>query len=73
MTLQVFLSWSGPKSKELAAFLTEWLPKVIQAVKPWMSDDIEKGDRWQAVDSSLEQVSVGIICLTKSNLTVCRT
>jgi len=49
----------------------EWIPNVIQLVKPWMSKpDIEKGARW-ALDlaEELEKTSVGIICLTPENLT----
>jgi len=32
------LSWSGPRSKAMAAALSKWLPFVIQSVDPWMSD-----------------------------------
>ena len=42
----VFISWSGKKSKSVANALESWLKKVIQAVEPWISADIEKGARW---------------------------
>ena len=67
--MRVFLSWSGQRSRELAQFLNDWLPKVIQAVEPWMSEDIEKGDRWQPVmDETLESTQFGIFCLTTENI-----
>jgi len=44
---------------------------VIQAVQPYFSpDDITKGARWAIeIASALEEISVGIICLTRENLT----
>jgi len=68
--MKVFISWSGQRSAAVADALRYWLPKVIQALEPWMSaDDIEKGTRWRSgLASELEQSSIGIICLTKENL-----
>ncbi len=68
--MKVFISWSGPRSAAVAEALRYWLPKVIQALEPWMSaDDIEKGTRWRSgIATELEQSSVGIICLTRENL-----
>jgi hypothetical protein len=68
--MRVFISWSGQRSAAVADALRYWLPKVIQALEPWMSaDDIEKGTRWRSgLASELEESSVGIICLTRENL-----
>lgn len=68
--MKVFISWSGERSRLVAEALRYWLPKVIQAVQPWMSSsDIEKGTRWRSdIASELEQSSIGIICLTPENL-----
>ena len=42
----VFISWSGARSKLIADTLYEWLPMVVQSVKPWMSShSIDKGSR----------------------------
>jgi TIR domain len=68
--MKVFISWSGQRSAAVADALRYWLPKVIQALEPWMSaDDVEKGTRWRSgLATELEQSSVGIICLTPENL-----
>ncbi|RKY63740.1 MAG: toll-Interleukin receptor [Candidatus Latescibacterota bacterium] len=67
--MKVFLSWSGQRSKEVAETLYNWLPQVIQAIEPWMSSDIEKGNRWgKDVAENLEESKIGIICLTRENL-----
>ena len=68
--MKVFLSWSGERSKLIAETLREWLPLVIQAIKPWLSaSDIDKGTRWSSeIASQLEDTTFGIICLTPDNL-----
>lgn len=67
--MQVFLSWSGERSRVVAEALSKWLSQVIQAVEPWISVDIEKGVRWAPeVAERLEKSRVGIICLTPENL-----
>lgn len=67
---ELFISWSGERSKAVALVLRDWLPKVINALKPWLSaSDIEKGTRWAAeVTEKLSLSTVGIICLTPENL-----
>lgn len=65
----VFISWSGHKSKFVAEALEAWLPDVIHAIDTWISQDIEKGRRWEPeIADRLERSKVGIICLTNSNL-----
>jgi len=67
---KVFLTWSGKRSEEVAKALRKWLPKVIQNLDPWMSeDDIDKGTRWGSeISAQLQQAKIGIICLTPENL-----
>lgn len=64
--MEIFISWSGPRSKAFALELKDWLKMCIQAVNPWMSaHDIEKGKRWgEEISSKLTNVSFGIICCT---------
>jgi hypothetical protein len=69
--MQVFISWSGDLSRELGETLRDWLPGVLQSVKPFFTpNDIEKGSRWgKDIANELGSSSVGIFCLTKENLT----
>lgn len=54
----------------IAEALRDWLPKVIQAVKPWMSAiDIERGARWSSdIAVELSDTNFGILCLTPDNI-----
>ena len=68
--MKVFLSWSGERSQAIAEALRDWLPKVIQAVQPWMSAvDIERGARWSSdIATELGETRFGVLCLTPENL-----
>jgi hypothetical protein len=67
--MKIFLSWSGDRSKLIAEALRKWIPKVIQAIDPWMSkEDIASGSRWSIeIFKELEETKVGIICITPEN------
>jgi hypothetical protein len=67
--MKVFISWSGSRSRYVAEALRNWIPKVLQAVKPWMSEeDIATGTRWfSEISQELETTKAGIICLTPEN------
>ncbi|HEV2315310.1 MAG TPA: hypothetical protein VGR94_08405 [Candidatus Acidoferrales bacterium] len=66
----VFISWSGSRSKAAAKALHNWIPSVIQAAKPWMSDtDIEAGSRGlNDISDNLQGMKVAVVCLTPENL-----
>jgi hypothetical protein len=68
--MNIFISWSGHRSKFVAESLREWLPKVIQSLNPWISSsDVTKGSRWQIeIAQKLEKSNFGIICLTPENM-----
>ena len=66
----VFISWSGPRSKWIAEFFRGWLPLLVQAAKPWMSaTDIDKGTHGLSeIRNTLSGTKVAIVCLTPENL-----
>ncbi|MFN8475090.1 MAG: TIR domain-containing protein [Anaerolineae bacterium] len=67
--VNVFLSWSGSRSRIVAEVLRDWLPKVHQLVHPWISVDIEKGARWDGeIAARLDECRIGILCLTAENM-----
>jgi hypothetical protein len=68
--VRIFISWSGHRSQAVAEAVREWLPRLFQAVEPWISSaDIRAGSRWAAeVAKALETTDFGILCVTKENL-----
>jgi hypothetical protein len=66
----IFISWSGPRSRHVAETLKTWLPTLLQSAKPWMSEsDIEKGTRGlDEIGKALAGIKIGITCLTPENL-----
>jgi TIR domain len=68
--MKVFISWSGERSKAVAKGLYEWLPDIVNAVKPFMSEEnIRKGELWRSVlAQELKENNFGIICLTPESL-----
>lgn len=68
--MNVFISWSGTLSGQLAETLRRWLPAVLQVVKPYFTpSDIDKGSRWsKEIATELEKSQFGIVCLTFDNL-----
>jgi hypothetical protein len=68
--MNVFIIWSGKASKAIAEAFHNWLPQVIQEVKPWMSaKDIDKGAHWPTeLAEKLEEVNFAIVCLTPDNI-----
>src|SRR5437868_3712032 len=68
--MKLFLSWSKPNSRALAAFLKKWLPDVLPGIEPWMSaEDIEKGVPWfDAIQGALVATHSCIICVTPENV-----
>jgi len=70
MPTKVFISWSGDLSKKIAEELRNWLPAVLQSVKPYFSDDdIDKGTIWnREIFKELEDTNIGLICLTPDNV-----
>lgn len=68
--MKIFISWSGGASKKVAEVIRDWLPTVLQTVKPYFTpSDIEKGTRWSAdIAQELDDSMAGIFCVTKENI-----
>ncbi len=68
--MKIFISWSGELSKELGEIFSNWIPSVLQSVRPYFTpEDIEKGSRWSSeIAKELEESRIGIIMLTRENL-----
>jgi hypothetical protein len=68
--MDVFISWSGDRSMQIARLLHEWLPAVHQSITPYMSAaSIGKGLRWASdLASKLEACNFGLLCLTPENV-----
>ena len=68
--MEIFISWSGDRSQKVAEALRDWLPSVLQSVRPFMSaTDIDKGSRWaDDLAVHLDEAQYGLICLTQENL-----
>jgi hypothetical protein len=68
--VKIFISWSGPLSRQIAEVLRDWLPSVLQTVEPYVSsEDIYKGARWGVdVSRELEAANYGILCVTATNI-----
>jgi hypothetical protein len=66
----IFLAWSGQSSKLVAQALHNWLPKVIQSAKPWMSEEgIRAGSVWHSkLLEVLRDIKIGVLCVTPGNL-----
>lgn len=68
--MRAFFSWSGELSKVVANAFYNWLPSVLQNVKPYLSaEDIDKGEKWMNnISSNLEETAIGIVFVTKENV-----
>jgi DNA-binding transcriptional regulator GbsR (MarR family) len=66
--MNIFISWSGHESREVAEVMMKWLPKVIKAANPWMSKEIPCGENpFEAINRELREAKFGIICITTEN------
>lgn len=67
--MNIFISWSGDRSRQIAELFTSWIQGVIQATKPWISThNIDRGALWfPEISKTLAGSQFGIICLTPEN------
>lgn len=66
---KIFISWSGERGYSVAKALHWWLPHVIPAIDPLISEhNIEKGVLWRSkLADLLKETKFGLICLTPEN------
>ena len=70
---KIFVSWSGPKSKEIATGMKWLLEEVIfngTGLECFVSDlDIASGSDWMVkIKGELQTCKMGIVCITKENI-----
>ena len=71
MSGNVFICWSGERSKRLASELRELLIEVVPGLdkRVFISTQLEKGVRWfDVLMRELEQAQAGVVCLNAENL-----
>jgi class 3 adenylate cyclase len=67
-TMNIFISWSGAKSREVATALRQWIPALLPSSEPWIASDLPAGSDWsREITHRLQQARSGIICLTADN------
>lgn len=68
--MRIFVSWSQERSRAVASILHGFLPRIVQALEPWMSErDIDSGARWQQeIGDRLATTDVGICVVTRENV-----
>ena len=69
--MEIFISWSGQRSKAVAELLKKWIKMVIQGTDPWIStQDLESGSLWLSeINQQLSTSATGIVCITQENKT----
>ncbi|MFC3116977.1 TIR domain-containing protein [Cellvibrio fontiphilus] len=67
--MNIFISWSGSRSKAVAEVISDWIKCVLQASQPWISTrDIDSGAVWfSEINEKLKDTTMGIVCLTQDN------
>ena len=68
--MDVFLSWSTPRSQKLANIFNEWITNVLPTVKTYIStEQIGPGDRWSdSIGKGLETNFMGIFFMVEENV-----
>lgn len=66
---EIFISWSGARSRVLANALHDWIKNILPDSEPWLSEEnMEAGSRWSLeIAHRLERSNVGVLCVTPEN------
>lgn len=66
--MDIFISWSGDRSKRIAEALRDWFIKACAGSRPFVSEDIAKGDIWwNALQDALGRGGLAILVLTSES------
>jgi hypothetical protein len=68
--MNIFVGWSGDRSKSVATALRSFLSRVNRQWKPWVSHvDIAAGTRWRdELSKSLDTATSAVVCLSPAAL-----
>jgi hypothetical protein len=68
--MRVFIGWSGEPSVAVGRCLNGWLPRVLQEIKPFFSEEaIALGSPWlNALMNGLQRQDFFIACVTRESL-----
>ena len=68
--MQIFISWSGERSRAVAQALSKWLGECMDDLHIWLSDkDIGGGQRWsERIAEALSSSSLALLCVTSDNV-----
>lgn len=66
--MNIFISWSGAKSREVATALRQWILSLLPSSEPWIASDLPAGVDWtREITHHIQLSRIGIICLTDEN------
>jgi len=68
MAMNLFISWSGRRSRELAEAMLDWLPRLFkddQIGELYLSSELDKGRPWfEQISKALADCHAALLCLT---------
>ena len=66
--MNIFLSWSGERSRLVAEAFQQCLPLIFDRLDIYLSTSMNKGIRWNvALNQALDKADFAILCVTKEN------
>jgi TIR domain len=68
--MNIFVSWSGRRSREAAEIFRRLIPLVLQRANLFMAtENIESGANWaHSIDDAIKKADAGLVFLTRNNL-----
>lgn len=64
--MNIFISWSKPRSRKVADALSELIKAVVEGAEPWVSSHIGGGEDFvSSLHNNLNRADYAIVCLTE--------